>query len=97
MLLTGYRKELFRPDCNPGFQTVGWIAYPDQDVMEVIPDLNAELGGSEYFKEPPAVTFRLQRIILAGNTLHYSPNWSLKNENKISFFQQGRSVTESEN
>lgn len=64
MLLKGYRKVLSRPDCNPGFQTVGCIAYLDQDVTEVIPYLNAELGGFEYFKEPPAVTFRLQGKII---------------------------------
>ncbi len=65
MLLKGYRKEISRPECNPGFQSVGCIAYLDEDVTAVLPYLNAELGGFEYLKEPPAVTFRLQGKIIA--------------------------------
>ena len=58
MLLESYTKEIFRPKCNPGFQAVHCIAYLDQDIGEVIPYLNAELGGFEYLKEPPAVIFK---------------------------------------
>ena len=65
MLLKGYRKEISRPECNPGFQSVGCTAYLDQDVAEALPYLNAELGGFDYFKDPPAVTFRLQGKIIA--------------------------------
>ncbi len=65
MLLESYRKEIFRPKCNPGFQSVHCIAHLDQDVGEAIPYLNAELGGFEYFRDPPAVTFKVQGKIIA--------------------------------
>jgi len=64
MLLNSYTKEIFRPECNPGFQSVHCIAHLDQDVGEVLPYLNAELGGFEYFNDPPAVTFRIQGKII---------------------------------
>ncbi len=60
MLLKGYRKEIFRPACNPGFESVHCIAHLDQDISEVLPYLNAVLGGFEYVKDPPAVIFRSQ-------------------------------------
>ena len=59
MLLKSYRKEISRPECNPSFQSLHCIAYLDQDIGEVLPYLNAVLGGFEYLKEPPAVTFRI--------------------------------------
>lgn len=59
MLLTSYRKEIFRPECNPGFESLHCIAHLEQDVSAVLPYLNAVLGGFEYLKEPPAVTFRV--------------------------------------
>jgi ArsR family metal-binding transcriptional regulator len=58
MLLTSYSKEIFRPECNPSFQSLHCIAHLDQDISEALPYLNAALGGFEYFKDPPAVTFR---------------------------------------
>jgi len=58
MLLKSYTKEIFRAKCNPGFESVHCIAHLDQDVEEVIPYLNAELGGFEYLKDPPTVTFK---------------------------------------
>lgn len=60
MLLKSYRKEIFRPECNPEFESVHCIAHLDQDVSEVLPYLNAVLGGFEYVKDPPAVIFRSQ-------------------------------------
>ena len=64
MLLKSYRKEIFRPQCNPGFESVHCIAHLDQDIAEALPYLNAELGGFEYFRDPPAVTFRVQGKII---------------------------------
>ena len=60
MLLTGYRKEIFRPECNPSFQSLHCVAYLDEDIEAVLPYLNARLGGDEYYRDPPAVTFRPQ-------------------------------------
>ena len=64
MLLTSYSKEIFRPECNPSFQSLHCIAHLDQDITDALPYLNANLGGFEYFKEPPAVTFRIQGKII---------------------------------
>ena len=58
MLVERYRKEIFRPDCNPNFQSLHCIARLERDIGEVLPYLNAALGGSSYTPEPPSVTFR---------------------------------------
>lgn len=60
MLLKSYTKEIFRPECNPGFESVHCIAHLDRDISEVLPYLNAVLGGFDYLKDPPAVIFRSQ-------------------------------------
>ena len=60
MLLKNYSKEIFRPECNPGFESVHCIAHLDQNIDPVLPYLNAVLGGFEYLKDPPAVIFRSQ-------------------------------------
>ena len=60
MILKSYTKKIFRPQCNPGFESVHCIARLDQDISEVLPYLNAVLGGFEYLKDPPAVIFRSQ-------------------------------------
>jgi ArsR family metal-binding transcriptional regulator len=67
MLLTSYSKEIFRPECNPGFESVHCIAHLDQDISTVLPYLNAVLDGFEYLKDPPAVIFRSQGKFI---TLH---------------------------
>ena len=64
MLLKGYRKEIFRPKCNPSFQSIHCIAHLDQDIGDALPYLNATLGGFEYLRDPPAVTFRVQGKII---------------------------------
>ena len=58
MLLKTYKKEVFRAKCNASFQSVHCVAKLDQDISAVLPYLNAELGGYEYLKDPPAVTFK---------------------------------------
>lgn len=57
MQLTGYVKTIFRPRCNPSFRSVHCIARLNEDVGEVLPYLNAVLGGSQYFSDPPEVVF----------------------------------------
>lgn len=44
-LLSDWRKEVFRPECNPSFQSLPCFAHLDQDVAEALPYLNAHLGG----------------------------------------------------
>jgi ArsR family metal-binding transcriptional regulator len=60
MLLESYSKEIFRPECNPSFESVHCMALLEQDISAVLPYLNAVLGGFEYLKDPPAVIFRSQ-------------------------------------
>ncbi len=69
MLLESYRKEIFRPKCNPSFKSVHCIARLDQDISAALPYLNAELGGKQYFKDQPAVMFHAHgKIIKVGGT-----------------------------
>ncbi|MEZ4525440.1 MAG: (Fe-S)-binding protein [Desulfobacterales bacterium] len=58
MLLKSWTKEIFRARCNPSFEAVHCYAHLDQDVGGVIPYLNAELGGSQFTKDPLSVTFQ---------------------------------------
>ena len=60
MMLESYAKEIFRPECNPGFESVHCIAHLGQNIEPVLPYLNANLGGFEYLKNPPAIIFRSQ-------------------------------------
>lgn len=57
MRLTGYTKTIFRPECNPSFTSVHCIARLNEDVGDVLPYLNAVLGGTQYFSDPPEVMF----------------------------------------
>jgi ArsR family metal-binding transcriptional regulator len=79
MLLKSYTKEVFRPECNPGFQSLHCIARLDQDISEVLPYLNATLGGFEYFKDPPAILFRVQGKIITVQSMEIVIN-ALKDE-----------------
>ena len=48
MLLKNYSKEIFRPECNPSFESVHCIAHLDENIEPVFLYLNAALGGFEY-------------------------------------------------
>ncbi len=74
MLLETYTKEIFRPECNPSFQSLHCIAHLDQDVGDALPYLNATLGGFEYLKDPPAVTFRIHGKIITVHPLEIAVN-----------------------
>ena len=65
MLLTGYRKEMFRPTCNPNFQSVHCYAYLEDDIQEVLPYLNTVLGASDYAADPPSVMFQIHGRLIA--------------------------------
>lgn len=59
MLLSEWTKELQLPDCNHSFTSLNCIAHLKQDVGPALPYLNARLGGHTYYKDPPAVTFKI--------------------------------------
>jgi ArsR family metal-binding transcriptional regulator len=65
MLLNGYRKEVGRIECRPEAQSLQIIAYLDSDISEVIPYLNAVLGGFQYIKDPPSVSFKVHGKLIA--------------------------------
>lgn len=67
MLLCGYRKQMFRPKCNPSFESVHCVAKLDQDISQVLPYLNTVLGGSNYTESPPTLTLRVHGKLI---TLH---------------------------
>ena len=64
MLLKDYTLEIFNSKCQPGNQGVHCFAHLKQDVGEALPYVNAVLGGFEYFKDPPTVTFKAHGKII---------------------------------
>ncbi|WP_291347507.1 hypothetical protein [Desulfobacula sp.] len=60
MLLETYTLEIFKSKCQSDARGVHCFAHLDQDVEQALPYLNSVLGGFEYLKDPPAVTFRAQ-------------------------------------
>ncbi|MCU0600412.1 MAG: Fe-S cluster protein [Desulfobacterales bacterium] len=64
MLLNNYTQKIFRPECNPSFESVHCIATLDEDISEALPFLNAELGGTQYYKDPPTVMFHVYGKII---------------------------------
>lgn len=60
MLLETFRLEIFNSKCQPGAMGVHCHAHLDQDVSCALPYLNTVLGGFEYLKDPPSVTFKAQ-------------------------------------
>ena len=67
MLLRSYRKEIFRPECNPSFQSLHCMAHLDEDISEVLPYLNSALGGHRYCEDPPSLTLKAHGKLI---TLH---------------------------
>jgi ArsR family metal-binding transcriptional regulator len=79
MLLKSYRKEIFRPDCNPNFQSVHCHAYLQTDISGVLPYLNTVLGGSTYTQDPPSVTFKVHGKLITVHAQKIAIN-ALKDE-----------------
>lgn len=67
MLLESFETEIFRPQCNPSFESLHCFAHLDQDISPVLPYLNAELMGDSYAKDPPAMTLKVHGKLI---TLH---------------------------
>jgi len=67
MLLEEYQKEIFRPRCNPSFQTLHCIAHLGRDISDVLPYLNTALGGCAFTIDPPSVTFKIHGKLI---TIH---------------------------
>ena len=65
MLLKSYQKEIIRPECRPEAESLHCIAHLDQDIAEVIPYLNTVLGGFQFTKDPPCVSFKIHGKLIA--------------------------------
>jgi len=65
MLLDRYTKELFRPKCNPSFQSVHCVAHLEQDISEALPYLNTVMGGGDYIRSPASLTLRIHGKLIA--------------------------------
>jgi ArsR family metal-binding transcriptional regulator len=79
MLLKSYTKEIFNNECMPSAMSVQCFAHLDQDVGEVLPYLNASLGGHTYTKDPPSVTFKVQGKLITVHSRKIAIN-ALKDE-----------------
>lgn len=66
MLVSGYSKEVFRPKCNPSFQSLNCVAHLERDIAEVLPYLHTVLGGN-YVRLPPTLTLGVHGKLI---TLH---------------------------
>jgi ArsR family metal-binding transcriptional regulator len=83
--ISDYQIKIFRPECNPNFQSVHCIAQLETDIREVLPYLNAVLGGSTYTQDPPSVTFKVHGKLIIVHSRQIAIN-ALKDEeeaNKI--------------
>ena len=60
MLLKSYTKEIFNNECMPSAMSLQCFVHLDEDVGEVLPYLNAFVGGHMYTQDPPSVTFKIQ-------------------------------------
>jgi ArsR family metal-binding transcriptional regulator len=81
MLVNKYLLEIFNNECMPSAMSVQCFAHLDQDVSLALPHLNAVLGGFEYIKEPPSVTFRAQGKLITVHAQKIAVN-ALKDENE---------------
>lgn len=79
MLLKGYQKEIFRAECNSSFESVHCFAHLDEDVGDVLPYLNAEMGGYQFIKDPPSVTFKIHGRLITVHAKKIAIN-ALKDE-----------------
>jgi ArsR family metal-binding transcriptional regulator len=59
MLLDSYTTEFVRLSCGSEPQNLDMIVHLNQDISEVIPYLNAVLGGFRYTKNPRSVSIKL--------------------------------------
>ena len=73
-LISGYQIKIFRPDCNPNFQSIHCIAHLDKDIRKVLPYLNNVLGGSTYTEDPPSVTFKIHGKLITVHSQHIAIN-----------------------
>jgi ArsR family metal-binding transcriptional regulator len=90
MLLTGFTKDIFRPECNASFQSLNCIAHLKENIGEVIPYLNTVFGGTRYIKDPPSVMFKINGRLISVHADKISINAlnSIEEADKLLFWLQ---------
>lgn len=58
MLLTRWRKEIFRSKCHAEHESLHCFAHLDQNIAEALPYLNAELDADSFVADPPSLTLK---------------------------------------
>jgi ArsR family metal-binding transcriptional regulator len=81
--ISDYQIKIFRPECNPNFQSVHCIADLENDISEVLPYLNTVLGGSTYTQDPPSVTFKVHGKLITVHSRQIAIN-ALRDEEEAS-------------
>jgi ArsR family metal-binding transcriptional regulator len=74
MLLRNYTIEMVRPTCNASFQSLHCHAHLEEDISEVIPYLNAVLGGTCFVQSPPSVMFKVHGRMISVHSQKISIN-----------------------
>jgi ArsR family metal-binding transcriptional regulator len=66
MLLNNLQIEMFRPKCNPNFESVHCVAHLEEDISEVLPYLNTAMGGGgDYVALPPTLTLQIHGRLIS--------------------------------
>ncbi len=63
MLIRQYQKEFVRPP-NPSAQHLRCFAHIDGDIGEILPHLNAVLGGHQFSTHPPSLTLKYRAKLI---------------------------------
>jgi ArsR family metal-binding transcriptional regulator len=63
MLIQQYQKEFVRPP-NPSAQHLRCFAHIAGDIGEILPHLNAVLGGHQYITHPPSLTLKYRAKLI---------------------------------
>jgi len=79
MLLTGYTKNITRPACMPGSESLHCVADLNEDISEAIPYINATVGGYGFVREPASVSFKMYGKLLTVHAKRICVN-ALKDE-----------------
>ncbi|HIJ35864.1 MAG TPA: Fe-S cluster protein [Deltaproteobacteria bacterium] len=79
MFLKTYTKEIFRSKCMPSAQSIHCFAHLDENIEEVLPFLNTELGGDSYTQNPSSVTFKVHGKLITVHPRKIAVN-ALKDE-----------------
>jgi len=68
MLLAKYKMQLLNPPCNPSVETLNAIVELEDDLTELLPYVNAELGPGMYNPDVPFL-----RLLKHGRTITIQP------------------------